>query len=302
MKGLVLAGSSFVGRHLVHKLREQRVPTVITSRRGIGSEREAAVDVTCSAELNSLFARVQPAWVINCAGATATASRSEMDRVHVDATANIMRATARYAPQAVVVLFGSAAEYGPAEPGDLPLGEEHTPNPQLPYGQSKLAQLRTAERLAAEHGMGVILVRPFNVIGPGLPAHYLPSALVRRLRMGLASGQAGPFPVDNSHFTRDWVDVRDVADAVLGLLAHPKPPAGIVAVYNIASGEETTVLAVADKFCRLAGPFTAVPGDSTPSRSDIVRSCGDSTRLEHATGWRPRIAWEQSAEAMWAEQ
>ncbi len=35
------------------------------------------------------------------------------------------------------------------------------------------------------------------------------------------------------------------------------------------------------------------------SRSGIPRSCGDASRLCAATGWAPRINWEQSTDDLW---
>ena len=70
-------------------------------------------------------------------------------------------------------------------------------------------------------------------------------------------------------------------------------------LYNIASGRETSVLAVAEELCRLAGGFHAVSKGKTASRSGIQRSCGDARRLRLATGWAPRIPWQRSLAEMW---
>src|SRR5437899_1722957 len=72
----------------------------------------------------------------------------------------------------------------------------------------------------------VFTVRPFNVIGPGLPDHYFAAALARRLFQMRSCGEPGPFPVMNLDATRDFVDVRDVADALAGLLSDATPAAG----------------------------------------------------------------------------
>jgi GDP-4-dehydro-6-deoxy-D-mannose reductase len=95
------------------------------------------------------------------------------------------------------------------------------------------------------------------------------------------------------------VDVRDVAAALVALAARPVPAPGSAALYNIASSRETPLLAVADRLCALAGGFRAVDAGAGRSRSGIQRSCGDASRLREATGWAPRIAWEQSVEDLW---
>jgi hypothetical protein len=56
---------------------------------------------------------------------------------------------------------------------------------------------------------------------------------------------------------------------------------------------------VAAKLCRLAGDFQVVDAGAGTSRSSILRSCGDPTKLHRAIGWTPGIGWEQSIEDLW---
>jgi nucleoside-diphosphate-sugar epimerase len=226
--------------------------------------------------------------------------RTEMDRLHLDGTRNLLEAMVQHVPESVTVLFGSAAEYGEVAASDLPVREDYPARPESDFGKSKLAQLHLAEDIAAQRALRVLVVRPFNIVGPGLPDHYLPAALARRLRQELTIRRNGPFPIVNGHATRDWVDVRDVAEAVIVLLRQSVPAPGKVELYNIASGQETAVLEMAQKLCDLAGSgFTAVPAGTESSRSGIQRSCGDATRFRTAVGWQPRISWQESVTDLW---
>jgi len=166
------------------------------------------------------------------------------------------------------------------------------------FGASKLAQTQVGLAAAAEWGLGVVVVRPFNVIGPGLPRHYFAASLAQRLVELRAAGASGDVPVVNAEATRDFVDVRDMAGALLGLMARGEPPAATMALYNIASGHETPVRAVAEKLCALAGDFKVVDAGAGGSRSCMQRSCGDATKLRQSIGWKPRISWEQSMEGL----
>jgi GDP-4-dehydro-6-deoxy-D-mannose reductase len=143
------------------------------------------------------------------------------------------------------------------------------------------------------------VVRPFNIVGPGSPAHYLAAALAGRLFRAKAAGASGDFPVANADVTRDFVDVRDVVGALLALATRTAPAPGEAALYNVASGRETTVRAVAQKLCTLAGGFRAVDAGSSRSRSGILRSCGDASRVRKAVGWVAQMSWEQSLEDLW---
>ena len=142
-----------------------------------------------------------------------------------------------------------------------------------------------------------LLARPFNVIGPGIPSHYLAGSLARRLSTARPLDEIS---VANGSATRDWVDVRDVAEALVDLTVGSSPPPGTAEIYNIASGTERPVLAIAEKLCLLAGGGQVVR-DTGPgsSRSGIQRSCGDASKLRAAVGWAPRIGWEKSLEDLW---
>jgi nucleoside-diphosphate-sugar epimerase len=63
--------------------------------------------------------------------------------------------------------------------------------------------------------------------------------------------------------------------------------AGRAQVYNIASGRETPILAVAAKLCALAGLRRAADEGPRPSRSGVTRSRRDATRLRRAVNWSP---------------
>jgi GDP-4-dehydro-6-deoxy-D-mannose reductase len=296
---LVLAGNSFVGRHLCRALREAGVRVVATTRKADGPPGAERCDLTDRERVEAVVAAARPQWVFQCAGATRTNDPRPLYRLHVEGTLNVLAAVARHVPAAPVVLLGSAAEYGPVAPEALPVAEEHPGAPRSFFGASKLAQTQAGQAAAAEWNLSVLVVRPFNVIGPGLPRHYFAAALAERLLQAEAVGSSGEVPVVNADATRDFVDVRDVAEALLGLVTRGAPPAGTMALYNIASGRETMLLAVAEKLCALAGGFKAVDAGAGRSRSSISRSCGDAARLRETTGWVPRIGWERSIEDFW---
>jgi nucleoside-diphosphate-sugar epimerase len=295
---LVFAGGSFLGRHLCRALAVRGVRVAATARLPASGTDLRPCDVTDPDSTAAAVADRRPDWVFQCAGVTEPgAAPPALYAVHVGGAWNVLRAVADHAPDATVVFFGSAAEYGPAPAKALPVGEGYPACPASFFGASKLAQTHLAAAAAAALGLRVLVLRPFNVLGPGLPGHYLAASLARRVCE--AGTAAGPLAVDNGAATRDFVDVRDVAEATVLAAAHAAPPPGTAEVYNVASGRETAVLAVAARLCTLAG--RGLPEDRGPggSRSGIGRSCGSAAKLRRATGWAPRVPWEQSLEELW---
>jgi nucleoside-diphosphate-sugar epimerase len=294
---LVIAGTSFVGRHLCRRLAQRAISFQATSRAprtGFLPYNLLRPDAT-----SALLQSVQPRWIFVCAGATTVSTAEQMHALHVTATEALLEGVARHVPDAVTVLFGSAAEYGPVPPELLPIREDAPCHPQSGYGQSKLAQLQVARRVASERDLRVHVVRPFNLIGPGLGRQYLAASLCERLVQAKKDGRSGPFQVSNAEATRDFVDVRDAAAAALKLAFDAPPQRGSIGLYNIATGKETSVLTLSEHLCQLAGGFHAVNLGRADSRSGIDRSCGDATRLAAATGWQPAVSWQQSIEDMW---
>jgi GDP-4-dehydro-6-deoxy-D-mannose reductase len=294
---LVIAGGSFIGRHLCRRLRDDGISVRATGR----GEELGYCDVGEAERVGEVIRSAGADWIFQCAAATTPDATPElMHRVHVSGTLNVLRAAVKHSPNAVVVLFGSAAEYGAVEDSNLPITEDQPTNPLTLFGASKAGQTHVALTAAAAWGLRVVVVRPFNVLGPGLPDHYLAGALTRRLLQSGASTES--IGVANPYATRDFVDVRDVAGALVSIAERAVPSPGEPVVYNIASGIETPVIAVARELCALQGRRPAVAAGEAASRSQIRRSCGDASRLRRTIGWRPRVSWRESLFDLWESE
>src|SRR5438105_2614953 len=101
---LVLAGNSFVGRHLCRRLGALGIPCESTARRPRGSQR--LCDLTTPAHIDAVLRDIRPRWVFACAGLTGPSSASDLHALHVVATEHLLNAVARHVPGAVTVLFG----------------------------------------------------------------------------------------------------------------------------------------------------------------------------------------------------
>jgi NDP-hexose 4-ketoreductase len=296
---LVFAGGSFIGRHVCDALRQAGVDVVWTARKPLdGAE---VCDLTDRDRVSELIAAVRPGRIVQCGAATTTSNPAEQFDLHVRGSLNVLEAAAQHVPQSSVLLFGSAAEYGAVPPAALPVREDYPAAPTSYFGASKLAQTDMARAAATERRLRVTVLRPFNVVGPGLPEHYFAASLARRL-VELHKQGVAEFPVANATATRDFVDVRDVADAVVALLAHSANRPPDFQVYNVATGVETPLVALAERLGSLAGGLRPLDSGPAASRSSIARSCGDAAKLRADVGWAPIRAWEESIDDLWERQ
>ncbi len=302
---LIFAASSFIGRHLCATAAADGHRVTGTSRQPKESSGHLRCDLTSAENVADVIDQIQPQWIVQCGAATASRDARELYNTHIFGTLNVLTAVAKHAPNARVLLMGSAAEYGAAPLEWLPLTEDRPARPASFFGSSKLAQTELAQAAAQELKLRLVSVRPFNVIGPGLPDIYFATSLAQRLskqcQQGASTGTE--FEVTNANATRDFVDVRDVSSACLSLLARPDEqwPIGTCDVFNICTGQETTLLEVASVLGNAAGGLKPAAGGVHNSRGGISRSAGSADKLTSATGWKPKISWQQSLQDLWSE-
>lgn len=293
---LVLAANSFVGKHLSTTLQRRGVTVVGTARKPNSSLLEC--DMLNRTQVQKLIAGVQPDHIFACAAATGgSTSLTEQYALHVTGTLHLLETLAALHPRTKVTIFGSAAEYGNVAVEHLPTAESAPTHPSSFFGASKLAQTHLAQQAARQWGLPIVVVRPFNILGPGLGKHYLASQLIARLRA--PSATSDELVVANGSCTRDFVDVRDVVDALAGLAASECHRPGTLGIFNIATGTETAVSDVAAFLSRLAGKGRVLASGAMDSRSGIDRSCGNAERLRVAIKWAPRFDWQRSLTDMW---
>ena len=299
-RALVLAAESCLGWHICDALEAGDHTVAATSFEPLAGRDTELCDLCDFGAVAEIVAGARPQWIVNCAGVTQTNEVHDLYGLHIGGASNLLAALREHCPEAVTIFFGSAAEYGPVPPEDLPVAESHRGVPAGFFGASKLAQTHLVGAAAAEWALRVLVVRPSNVVGPRLGPQYLASALAERLR-GLPDDPSGrELAVVNGAATRDFVDPRDVAAAALALLENASPEPGRCDVYNIATGGETPVLELARILAELAGDVRVYDAGAGASRTGIDRSCLDPGKLIAATGWRPRIPLQRSLADLWA--
>ena len=141
----------------------------------------------------------------------------------------------------VVIVVGSAVQYGTHAAAEMPLVEEATQRPATIYAASKAAQELIALRDYYADGARVICTRSFNHSGPGHAAEYLLPSLVRRAK-AIRRGESKGLTIGND-VIRDYLHVTDVAAAYLALAERGRPGE----VYNVCSGTGVSVRQLADR-------------------------------------------------------
>ncbi len=155
-----------------------------------------------------------------------------------------------------------------------------------PYALSKVA-MEKAMRSYADKGLDVVIVRPFNHIGPGQLGGFLIPDLVSQIAVG-DTVVAGDLTTE-----RDYTDVRDVVKAYALLATLPSLKHSL---YNICSGKSVSGKAMLDEIVRIAGKqsVTVEIDQSRIRPNDPKKVVGDNSRLRRDTGWQPEIPLDQT--------
>ena len=168
------------------------------------------------------------------------------------------------------------------------------------FGASKLAQAHLASVAAQQWNLAIAHVRPFNICGPSSPLHYFLGSLIARAFATKYTDSLNELTLRNGTATRDFVDVRDVAEALVQILTADILSRGTCEIINVASGIETSLAEAGEILSKISGLVIKHESDST-SRTGVQRSCGSHTRLSSLTGWVPKFSFEESVQDHWNE-
>jgi nucleoside-diphosphate-sugar epimerase len=276
MRVFVTGAGGFVGRRLMRRLRE-------AGHEAIGADRD--VDVTDEHQLYAALSRHAPEAVVHLAAMSSVAASWQEPlhcyRVNFLGTRTLLNVVESLVPSARVLLIGSADQYAPGAPQSPPLSESSPLRPRSPYARTKAAAEFLGHR-ARMQGLDTVCVRAFNHTAAGQGDAFVASSFARQVAAIRAGRQDPVMHVGNLASVRDFLHVEDVLSAYLALL-EPDVPAD---VYNVASGEATSIGDLLDRLISMAEIHPRVEQDPARFRpTDWL--VGDASHLRAATGWTP---------------
>ncbi len=202
--------------------------------------------------------------------------------VLVDGTFNVLEAACAAGVRKVIAA-SSASVYGMAE--CFPTAEAHHPygNRTL-YGAAKAFNEGLLRSFHEMSGLDYVALRYFNVYGPRMDAHgaYVEVLIhwMRRIAAGLP-----PVILGDGWATLDLVHVDDVARA--NLLA-----AGSAVgdeVFNVGSGTETSLEALARALCHAMGVTLAPEYGPARAVNPVPRRLADTRKAQRLLGFSARV-------------
>ncbi|PWK76883.1 NAD-dependent epimerase/dehydratase family protein [Aminobacter sp. AP02] len=183
-----------------------------------------------------------------------------------------------------VVAASSASVLGLAEV--FPTTEAHHPyNNRTIYGAAKVFNEGLLRSFAEMYGLQYVALRYFNVYGPRMDVHGAYTEVLIRWMERLASGQPPIIHGDGSQ-TMDFVHVRDIARA--NVLAANSPVTD--EVFNVASGEETSLRELAERLSRVMGIIAQPQHAPARTVNGVTRRLADTRKAAELIGFEAQIS------------
>lgn len=300
-RALITGASGFAGPYLIHHLLKHGYDEVVAGVHGPEARtptgcRRIDLDVTDREALRSIVAQTKPDEVYHLAGLTRPASGAIEDfhQVNFGGALNLLEAVREAAPEAAVLLVGSAYAYGKV---DHPIAESEPLDPVNHYGVSKAAADMLGRSYALE-GLNVVRARPFNHSGPGQSPDFVLPTLVRQFARITAGGRDPVVRLGNLDSVRDLSDVRDVVRGYRLALREGRSGEA----YNFGSGRGTSVRELFETVLREAAVEVELVTETPRQRpADIPFLVADAGKAREKLGWEAAIPLEQTVRDMLSE-
>ena len=287
MKCLVTGGAGFIGSNLVDRLVKLGHQVIVLDDLSTGRLSNLLqvknkiefvnVDITNSENsIGQYFNDVD--WVFHLAGLAdivpSIKNPYSYFQTNTKGTLNILEASKKVEIKKLIYA-ASASCYG--IPEKYPTDEKSKIDPQYPYALTKFLGEQLVIHWTKVYHMPNVSLRFFNVYGPRSRTTGAYGAV---FGVFLAQKLAGkPLTiVGDGKQTRDFIHVFDLVDAMVKVVQNGKNGE----VYNVASGQETSINSIADI---IGGNKVKIP--KRPGEPD--RSLADISKIKAHFNWQPKI-------------
>lgn len=298
---LITGAAGFCSGHLVRRLRADRDLHIVgtdiapTTPALNGLHAYIQADVRDAAAISRLVEEVRPDVVYHLAGLIRGPAAS-IFAVNVQGGVNVMEALREYAPNARMLAVGSAAEYGNARNLTMPITEGYPGDPTGAYAISKYAFTLSALDYARLGNLKTVVVRPFNLLGAGIPSTLVVGAILQRAKAALAKPGPAEVVIGNLDTERDFLAVEDAVEAYCRLLDGEFWGQ----VFNICSGQPHSIRFVIEELLSHADRSVTVRVDPALVRADDVPVVyGSFEKAKAAIGFTPTIPLKSALRAAW---
>lgn len=247
-------------------------------------------------ELDRIIEEFKPEYILHLASYSSVAySWSNPVESFINNTQiylNLIHSVLNKCPNCKILSVGSSEEYGIVDPENIPLKEAEKLNPISPYAVARVSQEMLSKVFVQSYGLNIVMTRSFNHIGPYQDSRFVIAGFINKiLEIKQAGETAGVIKTGDLSIVRDFVDVRDVADAYYRLLMFGKRGE----IYNVCSGKGTSLKTMVELIANTINIDIKTKTDKSllrPNDNPII--IGDASKIENELGWTKAILLEQT--------
>ncbi len=312
MKVLVTGGAGYMGSDMARELLARKHEVILLDSLAQGSRQAVETlglsnklitgDIADETLLDRIFTEHQPEAVIHFAAykraGESMENPSKYFRNNFGGTLSLLDAMVRHKIK-YFVFSSSCAIFG--NPKQLPVSEENIPDPESPYGESKLMVEKALKWYDVAYGLKSVSLRYFNVAGASfdgqigedwnLSANLIP--LVLKAALGIieeVSVLGTDYPTPDGTCVRDYIHVVDLSIAHLYALEHLMKT-GQSTAYNLGTGQGNSVREVIATAQRVSGVNFKVK-ELARRPGDPAATWADSSKAERELGWKTQYTLE----------
>jgi UDP-glucose 4-epimerase len=302
---LITGGAGYIGSHIADLFLDNNKEVVIYDslyqglesrieylRKKHGKEIPLIVaDIRDSTKFEEVLATYKPHGVIHTAALKAVGESMEKPdeyfEVNHAASATMLELLIKHEIHNFI-FSSTAAVYGSPDHSN-PIKEDDPKNPISPYGASKLAAEDEVNKYLAVPGNRGTSLRFFNVVGTAAPelmdnsVENLVPIVINKIKAGQPPIIYGTdYPTPDGTCIRDYVDVRDVANAhLLSANAEKELPL----VMNVGTGKGASVREVIERVGASFGQENLQVIESERRAGDSGFLCAEVTLINRTLGF-----------------
>ncbi len=313
MKGLITGGAGFIGSHLAERLLEKGHKVSVIDNLSTGSLKNIESfrnnprfdfvegDIRNVGLMEALMEQCDIVFHLAAAvGVKLIADRPvHTIETNIDGTEKVLEAANKFDRK--ILIASSSEVYGKnekvpfCEDDDIVLGS--TRMSRWSYACSKAIDEFLGLAFHQQYGLGVVIGRFFNTIGPRQTGQY-GMVVPRFVQQALRNEPVSIYGTGQQR--RCFCYVEDLIDAVTSLM-DCEEAAG--KVYNIGSNEEIAIEALADKIIEMTGSKSKkefIPYEKAYGKpiEDMMRRVPNLERIKATTGWEPKISLDETLQVI----